>query len=518
MNHARCTCPGCRAGLAPLTAEHFAAWAGELVLDDGTLWELDPFQMDFVGDLFGSTPKTVGWLIVPEGNGKTTLVAGIALYCCEHVPNAMIPVAASSREQGLILYRQAEGIVLRTERLYEPTESEILRRKGKRKLDMPRFDCLEGFKRINHANGGRVQVFSADDGTGDGVIPVGLFIIDELHRHKSLALYRTWRGKLDKQGAKGIVISTAGEPGTEFEETREKIRQAEGAEVDRQHGFVKVRTRTILLHEWAVPEDGDIEDFALVKAANPFGRISEEGLSEKFHSEDMTSTHWRRFVCNLATRGVNAALTEAEWAGAITAEVIPEGEPIWLGYDGAWKWDTIALVPLWVPRRELRLFGPARVIEPPRDGTMIHPDTVKVAASAIHARNPIHTVVMDMTKSAEIAAWFVDELGAEVVDRAQGNAFQALDYERFTEALRHGWLRHSGDPALTRHALNAVAQSLPSGKTRFARPSTSRSGSTELQRRRWIDALVAGAMVHTTAAADFDAEPEPPKEPLVAWA
>lgn len=513
-----CECPGCAAGLDPFTVDHFRAWTSEIVLDDDTLWVLDDFQAHFVGDLFDASPKTVGWLIVPEGNGKTTLVGGLALYYCEHVSNASIPVAASSRDQGNLVYRQAEGLVLRTERLYEVVESEILRRKGKRKLDTPRFDCLEGYRRINHVDGGRIQIFAADDNTGDGVIPVGLFIVDELHRHKNLNLYRTWRGKLDKQGAKGVVISTAGEPTSEFEETREKIRQAEGVEVEREPGFVRVKTRTILLHEYAVPEDGDTEDFGLVKRANPFSRITPETLAEKFHSEDMTTTHWRRFVCNIATRGVNAAITEGEWGRARTDEEIPEGERVWLGYDGAWKWDTLALVPLWVPRRELRLFGPVAIIEPPRDGTMTHPDVVKARAWEIHERNPIHTVVMDMTKSAEIAAWFVDELGAEVVDRAQGNAFQALDYERFTEALRHEWLKHPGDPGLTRHALNAVAQSLPNGKTRFARPSTSRAGSIDLQRRRWIDALVAAAMVHTTAAAEFDLEEEPPKEPLVAWA
>ena len=56
-----------------------------------------------------------------------------------------MPVAASSRDQAVILYQQAEGFVMRTPALYEERESAILKAKGKRKTTVPRFLCLEGF-------------------------------------------------------------------------------------------------------------------------------------------------------------------------------------------------------------------------------------------------------------------------------------------------------------------------------------------------------------------------------------
>ena len=90
-----------------------------------------------------------------------------------------------------------------------------------------------------------------------------------------------------------------------------------------------------------------------------------------------------------------------------------------------------------------------------------------------------------------------------------------LDYERFMEGLRHGWLHHVRDPGLTQHALNAIARLLPGGLTRFDRPSSSRRGR---QRMRRIDALVAAAMVYSVAVAELSAAPPPEtKEPLVAW-
>ena len=131
----------------------------------------------------------------------------------------------------------------------------------------------------------------------------------------------------------------------------------------------------------------------------------------------------------------------------------------------------------------------------------IDPNEVERALVDVHGRNPIHTVVMDMTRAEQLASWIEDELGATVIDRSQGNALAALDYERFMEALREGWLRHSGDPTLTRHVLNAVTKLLPGGGARFDRPSRTRQGGD--QDARVIDALVAAAMAHSTAAADL---------------
>jgi hypothetical protein len=167
--------------------------------------------------------------------------------------------------------------------------------------------------------------------------------------------------------------------------------------------------------------------------------------------------------------------------------------------DVGWKYDTTAAVPLWVRDDEFRLLGPAKILVPPRDGNQLHPDQVKNALLGIRRRNPVDLVVMDSRAAEDVGAWIQDEFGCPVVDRTQGNAMQVVDYDRFMAALRNGWLRHSGDPGLSRHALNAIARVLPQGDVRFDRPHTSRFGQ---QRGREIDALVAAAMVHTVACDD----------------
>jgi phage terminase large subunit-like protein len=466
----------------PFTLAHFKRWARGLVLDNDKPWRVEAFQAAFVGDVFAGFPEC--WLVVPEENTKTTLAAGLALYHGEHRPTAWVPLAAASKEQARWLYGQAEGFVLRSPRL--------------RQVWKPQ----EGLRRIKGlatgpAAGSMIQVFSADDRTGDGAIPT-LAILDELHRHRDLKLQRTWTGKLRKRGGQLVAISTAGEPGSEFEETRERIRQASTTTRRQGRTFVPAASEELVLHEYAVPEDGDVEDLELVKAANPFSGITVESLRRKRASPTMTLAHWRRFVCDLPTRSVTAAIAEAEWFAAGVDDMIPPGKPIWLGADLAFKYDCTALVPLWWRDADYRLLGPATILTPPRDGNSLDPDLIERAVLEIHARNPIHTVVMDPSKAEQLALWISRETGATVVERAQSNSFAAVDYATFMEALRLGQLHHTGDPGLTRHVLNATARLLPGGDTRFDRPAESRRSSE--QPLRVIDALTAAAMVHSEAA------------------
>jgi phage terminase large subunit-like protein len=486
----------------PFTLEHFREWAAKLVLDNGEPLELDDFQEAFLSDVFAGYPEC--WLVVPEENGKTTLVAALALYHAEFRTQAAVPVAASSREQAEILYRQAEGFVLRSDALHDEQQSLIQQVKGKRKLEVPRFMCLEGYRRINHYRGGRIQVFAADDRTGDGLIPT-LGIVEELHRHRDLRLYRTWTGKLRKRNGQMVAISTAGEPGSEFEETRERIRQT-ADQIERRGSFTRAVTSSVVLHEWAVAEGSDVDDMANVKSANPFHGITEDSLRSKRSSPTMTHNHWTRFVCNLPTRSTQAAITEPEWEAAKTDERIPKGEPIWLGLDVAWKWDTTAAVPLWWKSDEFRLLGPATVLVPPRDGSSLDPSLVEDALVEIHARNPIHTLVMDPSKAEQLASWAAAEFGCTVIERLQTHVAAAADYAAFMEALRQGWLKHSGDRDLTAHAMHAIARVLPYGDARFDRTVSSRRSDQEA---RVIDALSAAAMVHFVAAHGAEEEPEP---------
>lgn len=456
-----------------------------MVLDNGEYWNPQDFQLDFVKELFDGCEEA--WLIIPEGNGKTTLMSGFELYHGDYTPSAKVVVGASSRDQCKILHDQAAGFVRRSPGLNK------------------RFRVFDGYRRIDClGTDGQIQVFAADDRTGDGVIPT-LALLDELHRHRDLRLYRTWRGKLAKRGGQLGAISTAGEPDSEFEIIRQGL-LVEAESIKRKGAFTRAQSGRLVLHDYAVPAAGDIDDFAQVKAANPLASITVNGLREKRASPTMTKNHWRRFVCNQAVRVNVSSIDEAEWDSCSTSERIPAGESVQVGVDLGWKWDTTAIVPLSFRSKTDRLFGVPTILTPPRDGTSLHPSKVQSALRRLHERNPISTVVLDPSAGGEqLAAWLEDELGVVVVSHSQTKAPMSLAYERFMEAFRQGWLRHPGDKEFTRHVLNGVDDMGSDGVTRFGRPSSSRNA--EKQDRRVIDALIAAAMVNSVAAAQPSKSP-----------
>jgi len=300
---------GTREKNSPFTPEHYQEWARDLILDSGEPWEVEEFQLAFLRDVFKGYSEC--WLVVPEGNAKTTLIGGLVLYHAEFQPFANVTVAASSRDQAELLYRASADFVLRSpgmERKFRP---------------------YDGYRRIVHReNQSRIQIYAADDRTGDGVKPT-LAVLEELHRHRDLRLYRTWRGKIEKRGGQVIAISTAGEPEGEFEEVRKAMRD-EATETKRDGCYLRAATKTTVLHEYAMPEDGDPEDLDLALEANPLAMIDRATLERKRSSPSWTLAHWKRFVLGQPAR-MDTWIEPAVW-DALKVEVggIEPGDEVFL--------------------------------------------------------------------------------------------------------------------------------------------------------------------------------------------
>lgn len=479
----------------PFSLAHFLGWIdeNELTLEDGADWVVEGFQQSILVDILArAEPSSFAplhrevWALVPEGNAKTTLFAGAALYLADHTPTPWIPLGAAAREQADILRDQAGGFVHR---------SKSLRR---------RFRVYDGYRKIIHrVNGGRgIVVFAADKDTADGVIPFPIALVDEPHRHKDMSLYRLWKGKLNKRGAAIATLSTAGEPGSEFEEMREAIRsQATERERDGEHDcHLRAVGHRLVYHEWMVPRVEQARDLSVVKEANPLSTITPEYLAEKLASPTLDfGNDWLRLTCNIPTRTSSAAVPEADWDACETTTRITAKVPIMVGADFAWLEDTTAIVPLWVRSRTERLYGNPIVLEPPGDGTMLETGEVKLAFLELNDRNPVEVVVMDMSKAQDIAQWLSNELGCKVVDWSQGNDQAAQDYADFMEAVRERWISHTGDPTFRAHVMAAIKARLPGDRYRFDRPRTNRKAPGR-QRRIVIDVLTAAYMVNGYAA------------------
>jgi phage terminase large subunit-like protein len=383
--------------------------------------------------------------------------------------------------------------VLRSPRLHALVHSDIQAAKGKRKTDVPRFLCLEGYRRINHHGGGRIQVFAADDRTGDGIIPT-LGIIDEPHRQRDLSLYRTWSGKLLKRQGQIAAISTSGEPGSDFENTRTRIIETAG-ERTVEGSFTRVKADRIVLHQWAVPEEADPEDLEVVKAANPFTGITLEMLTAKRQSPTMTLHHWLRFVCNRPTQDSDVWLGQngaALWKGLEDPWEFEDGAPTWVGVDVAIKHDTSAVVA--VQRREDgRLHARAHIVVPDRDKPVDVTDLMH-HLRGLAAVYDIQAVSYD-PRFFDVPAKMLEDEGLPMVDIPQSVERMTPAILALFEAINTGRLSHDGDLAFTAQVLAGVPRYNDRGFTLAKGKS-----------RGKIDAAIALALAHDRARTHTPAE------------
>lgn len=485
--------------LRPFTVDHFRRYARGMVLDSGDYWEPEGYQLDPVEDLFAGVREN--WLIIPEGNGKTTWLSGVALYHGDHMPAASVPMAASTREQCGFLFEQAQGFIDRSPGLRQ------------------RFRVYEGYRVIRCLRtGGRIKVWAADDGHADGAIPT-LALLDELHRHRNLKLYRTWVGKLWKRDGQIVVISTAGEPGGEFEETRAKIvAEAETVEHFGEHrSHLRAQGEDIVLHDHAVRDRKRINDMDVVAEANPMGRLTAEVLGRKRRSPTMTDEHWSRMVCNIATRAAGRGIDPEDF-DALHEDGLRASKRAWCvgWWDAAHKRDTNATGVLVWESNDRRVIDDVRVIEPivdmdkqvinlldlqanwPEMVGIVYDENSGAAQVALLLSEGRHPLQFDNDRRAEAGLPEIDEPLPPIrfIGYSQDPTPMSLAARRLDEAIRHAWLRHGGDAVLRRHFLNAVRVEFGGEKYRYDRP---RDAKGERRSRYPIDCLTGVLMGHSYA-------------------
>jgi phage terminase large subunit-like protein len=400
-----------------------------MVLDNGDYWTLEGFQAEVVEDIFAGFADV--WVVIPEGNAKTTLMSGVSLYHTDFTPSANCLVAAASRDQAGILFSQAAGLIHRSPGFDN------------------RFRVFEGYRRIvSHGTQGRIQVMAADERTGDGAIP-SLGMVDEPHRMRDLNLYRTWRGKLDKRGGQLVAISTAGEPGGEFEEVRARMHSdATDSRVDGSH--TRSASEDSVIHDWRIDPDADHADMEAVKAANPLSTITVETLAKRYRSPSMKPEHWARFVCNVATMAGGAWLPPGRWGELYEENVeIPEGADVVLGVDVGTKSDTSAVTRLW-RRDDGKIVVEAEVFTPQGDGTAMEIAIVERAVRANARRYRVKAVVYDKW-SFERSAQELRGEGLLMIEQPMSVERMVIASQNLFTAVMEGRFVHNGDPVLAAH-------------------------------------------------------------------
>lgn len=193
---------------------YFSEWHADDVCDfieklphvkgswDSSTLVLEPAQVFILVNVFGFRRRsderrrfTRAYIEVARKNAKSTLTAGIALYCltCEGELGPEIVVGATTGGQALKVFEPAKLMVDRTSALREAFALRAWARS---------ITCAE--------NGGSVQPINSKASTQDGWNPfVG--ILDELHAHKDRGLFDVIRSAFGSRKQPLMwMITTAG--------------------------------------------------------------------------------------------------------------------------------------------------------------------------------------------------------------------------------------------------------------------------------------------------------------------
>jgi phage terminase large subunit-like protein len=220
----------------------------------GQSFQLLDWQYNVLWDVYGTVKDDdyrqyrYAYLEIPKKNGKTSLIAAIALYhlVCDG-PGGQIYCCAADRQQAELVYRAACGMIEQ-----EPELEATLK-------------VTDSKKEIkNRETGTTMKVLSAEAYTKHGINPT-VVIFDELHAQPNRDLWdvMTFGAGAARKEPIWWVITTAGDDpdrksiGWEIHEKAQKILSGEQ---DDPYWYVKI---------YSAPEDADIFDEETWYKANP---------------------------------------------------------------------------------------------------------------------------------------------------------------------------------------------------------------------------------------------------------
>ncbi len=433
-----------REAVALSNLEGFRLFCSLLRMESGSPLVLYPEQLVMLSEYFDGVRETL--ILIPKKNGKSTLLAALALYHLLTTRDAMCVIGASSRDQATIIYDQAVGLI-------ERSKMEEL------------FKAQKGYRRIDATwDRGRVRVLAADAGTADGVIPT-LALVDELHRHKTDALYGIFRDGLGPRDGQMITISTAGDDEmSPLGQLRTKAYSLPGLVYDGVHHHVA--TPEFAMHEWALSAEQDRDDLTLVAQANPAPWQDETALRIRHDSPSMTPWQWARFACGVWVFGEQGAISEREWRACedLNARIPEHARDVVIGIDLGWRWDTTAIVPVWLDENDLMIVDQVKIIVPPRDGSATPYSMIWAVLEDLADQFDHPTFVLDPEADGEQLAQQLDlELQCEVIEHSQKPVPMALAAQRLTRVIGEQRLRHHADPLFTKQVLAAKPKPVGEG-------------------------------------------------------
>ncbi len=303
---------------------------------------LMPWQTEVLSSVYGNVDENgkriykTAYLEVPKKNGKSELVAALAIYhlVCDP-PGGQICCAAAERKQATLVYNAAKDMIEQSKVL---TKILKVRDSTKEILNIKRHSSL--------------SVLSSEAYSKHGLNP-SVVIIDELHAHKKRDLYDTLTFGTGAAREEQLIwiITTAGDDpdhksvAWEVHETARKI--LEGEAVDPSF-YAKI---------YSAPDDCDIYDEKNWHLANPslgvtisIDSVRAEALKAQNSEANEKLFRWLRLNQWVQVKDIGW-LPQSLWDATVgewnKADML--GRPCYIGIDLSTTTDLTAMAVLFPP-------------------------------------------------------------------------------------------------------------------------------------------------------------------------
>lgn len=472
-----------------ITKESFGGSAGEpLVLRD--------WQRAMLDRLFARRPDhrrkhRTGLIGVPRKNGKSAVIAGVALYgLIAEDAGAEVYSVAGDRDQARLVFGTAKRMV---------------------ELD-PELsgECRLYRDAIEHTSSGSVyRALSAEAPLKEGLSPT-LTVVDEVH----VIDEDLWNVFALARGARidplMVGITTAG---ARYDSHGQETICYRLWDYGRRVASGEIADASFYFEWWSAPEDLDYRDPRTWGIANP-------GLGDVLDPEQLAAAigptpehefrtkHLNQWVTSLSSAFPTGAWDACVWKpadwdgqGFPPKRVISPTEPVVLGFDGSWTGDSTAIIGCTL---DFHLFEVEAWERPPEDlHWRVEADEVDASMVAAFKNYNVVELACDPHEWRDQIQRWEKQFGLRRVQEWPTNSLERMvpAWKEFYAAVLEKRLTHDGTPGLARHVANAVLKV----DQRGARPTKETRSSG-----RKIDRLIA-ALIARDRAAFHAAHPPAPK-------
>ena len=433
--------------------------------------DLEPWQVFVLSVCFGWKTEDGRrrfrrvYIEVPRGNGKSCLSSGVALYClcADKEPGAEVYSFATTRDQAKIVFGDAKRMAEMNQDLRSAFNLNVLANA----LYLPN-------------EGSTFQARSAEGSTLDG-LNTHLAVIDELHAHKTRAVYDVVETSLGKRlNSLMWVITTAGFDKTGIcYEVRSMVTKTLNRSVTDESQFGII---------YSIDEEDDWTTEKALEKANPNWGVSVrpeviQSLQRKAMAMSSAVNNFLTKHLNVWVNADSAWMDMRKWnecADPNLALEDYEGKPCYIGLDLASKIDICAKVlvfpenvdgkthytvfpTFWLPRRAVESERNSQYSGWERsgflqvsEGEVTNFRAVKESIMEDCSRFDVQEVDFDPWQAAQLSSELEDE-GVQMVEVRQTVANMSDPMKTLQAAVYDGCLHHDGGPVMNWMVSNVVA-------------------------------------------------------------